>query len=84
MPDENKQPLAELVITGGWDQLPWAFHATPDAAGRGDRFCEFRAMAIMVFSRSKKVTELPLDRKRGLGAAILSTRTREELVALMM
>uniref|UniRef100_A0A7R9VWC3 RING-type domain-containing protein n=1 Tax=Pseudictyota dubia TaxID=2749911 RepID=A0A7R9VWC3_9STRA len=91
VPDGSKNALAEIILCDRWSELPGAALCEFDPldqrgtnVGRGDPFEEFRSMALSVFTKSRKVSRLPIDRRRELGTAILSTGTREELMEVMM
>jgi hypothetical protein len=48
------------------------------------QFLPLRSMATAIFTKSRKIKTLPLARRRQLGAAILSTTTKDELMELML
>ena len=83
--EQQRNLLAELVISERWDDLRNALQCSgescDDQAWRGD-FASFRAMVISVFSRSRKVATVDPARRRRLGAAIHATLSIDELKAL--
>lgn len=88
--------LVDIASSHQWDCLPGALNCPSLPATQGDggicrpdddsppTFEEFRSMAALVFSTSRKAWRLPLSRRKGIETAILRASDREELRSLMM
>eukprot|EP00040_Diaphanoeca_grandis_P041343 m.262827 g.262827 ORF g.262827 m.262827 type:complete len:346 (-) comp47283_c0_seq1:112-1149(-) len=93
IPEAHKAALGEILVFGLWDQLPKALSCPPEAdvrlpldavAAKAKALYEFRQMALMIFTKSRKIAKLPPARRVQLGHAICRTRSKEELTSLML
>lgn len=87
VPDAIKDELVSHLLQGEWEQV----QDTVCGRAQGPRhnagpieFRSFQSMATSLFYASRKIRQLPLERRRQLGTAILQTRTREQLVDLLL
>ncbi len=83
IPDERKDPLANLVYEDDWTELFSTLGCSEAgsgyARGLGTEFQQYREMVVSIFSRSRKINQLPDSRKIALGAAIHLCSTKESL-----
>ena len=87
LPDEMKDPLANLVFQQRWDDLRRQLRCHSPADGDSpsqNNFALYRDMVISIFSRSKKMAGLPSERRLQLGVAIHACRSKQELQNLAM
>lgn len=87
IPDEMKDPLANLVFQQQWEDLRRQLRCHSPAQGERpsqNNFALYRDMVISIFSRSKKMAGLPSERRRQLGVAIHACQSKQELQNLAM
>lgn len=97
IPEAHKAALGEILVFGMWDQVPKALACPPilptdppmdipqnATAATAKSLLEFRQMALAIFTKSRKIARLPAARRIQLGQAICRTRSKEELITLML
>jgi len=87
LPQERKDPLAELAMTHQFDALAAALQCdetlSPGASPEHE-FAALRQMVVAVFTRSRKMQGLPAAKRRQLGAAIHAQTTADEIKMLAL
>ena len=88
LPQERKDPLAELAMTHQFDALAAALQCdqalSPGPTSTEEEFRAIRDMVVAVFTRSRKMAALPAARRRELGAAIHAQTTAESIKMLAL
>jgi hypothetical protein len=84
VPDASKGALTEMVLNGEWPALAKAVGAKEGAPADDDAVGDFRAMALDVFTRSRKVARLPDAHRQRLGAGIAACPSKEALISMML
>ena len=88
LPEERKDPLAELAMTHQFDALAAALQCdqalSPGPTSAEGEFRAIRDMVVAVFTRSRKMAALPAARRRELGAAIHAQTTAESIKMLAL
>ena len=93
IPQEKKEPLANMLFEGDWDRLKSALdcvdgaseedNADDDDGDFGSKsFISFRQCVASIFSTSRRLSCVPTEIKRRLGASIYNCGNVQELKAL--
>lgn len=84
IPNDRKNVLAEAFLNDSYESLSTMLELPPagGAAAAPDPFIMFRQMVLEIFSSSKVISQLPLERKRQIGALIHRATTIEQLKEL--
>mmetsp|Transcript_1209 Transcript_1209/g.1845 ORF Transcript_1209/g.1845 Transcript_1209/m.1845 type:complete len:263 (-) Transcript_1209:584-1372(-) len=83
--EDLKQQIAKALMANNWDALPelvgvpfsW-MHPL-----QGAPFQDFRTMTMGIFCKSRKIRQLPLSRRREIGKALMSLKSREDIVEFL-
>lgn len=81
IPDSQKDQLANLVFEQRWTQLKQILQCTDMDDVLIDT-SSFQKMVLAIFLKSKKINQLPLERKMRIGQAILQSDSVEYLKEL--
>jgi hypothetical protein len=87
LPQERKDPLAELAMTHQFDALAAVLQCDETLAPVASPEEEFRAlrqMVVAVFTRSRKMQGLPAAKRHQLGAAICTQQTADDIKMLAL
>jgi len=89
LPQESKDPLAELAMTHQFNALAAALQCDERLAclaptTQEEEFRALRQMVVAVFTRSRKMQALPAVKRRQLGAAIHAQQTADGIKMLAL
>ena len=81
IPNSQKQQFANLVFEQKWVELKQILQCVshPDILANRN---SFQRMVLSIFSKSKKIAELNIERRTQIGQAILQTDSEEQLKEL--
>ena len=85
IPDDKKCFFAELTLTSQFAELSRALKCEElveqarNPSGLDDSFLRFRAMVVLLFTRSRKIQLLPEARKTALGLAFHMATSKEQI-----
>jgi hypothetical protein len=89
LPQERKDPLAELTMLQQFDALAVALKCDERLACLApttpeEEFRALRQMVVAIFTRSRKMQALPAAKRRQLGAAIHTQQTADDIKMLAL